>query len=99
MRFGPSRLARESETLTLSVYRGLPEGESSSLRGNAAPSGSAWMSSRTLDHLDREALLLDPARKQEYVNAIFDTVAGSYDRFTRLCSFGMDAVWKRELVR
>jgi len=44
-------------------------------------------------------LVLDPARKQEYVNAVFDTVAGSYDRFTRLCSFGMDVVWKRELVR
>ncbi|HEV3338739.1 MAG TPA: ubiquinone/menaquinone biosynthesis methyltransferase [Pirellulales bacterium] len=67
--------------------------------GNAAPSGSASKSSWPLDHLDREAHLLDPARKQEYVNAVFDTVAGSYDRFTRLCSFGMDVVWKRELVR
>jgi demethylmenaquinone methyltransferase/2-methoxy-6-polyprenyl-1,4-benzoquinol methylase len=53
----------------------------------------------TLRQFDRDAYLSDPARKQQYVNAVFDTVAGSYDRFTRLCSIGMDAGWKRELVR
>ena len=46
--------------------------------GNAAPSGSASKSSWPLDHLDREAHLLDPARKQEYVNAVFDTVADAF---------------------
>jgi len=52
----------------------------------------------TLRQLNRDAYLSNPARKQQYVNAVFDTVARSYDRFTRLCSLGMDSGWKRELV-
>lgn len=53
----------------------------------------------TLRHFDRDADLSDPTRKQQYVNAVFDIVASSYDRFTRMSSFGMDASWKREIVR
>lgn len=55
--------------------------------------------SATLRELDREAYLADPARKQRYVNTVFEIVAGSYDRFTRLCSLGMDLGWKRELIQ
>ena len=39
-----------------------------------------------------------PERKQEYVTAIFDTIAPRYDEFTRAFSFGMDAKWKRSLL-
>lgn len=52
----------------------------------------------SLSALDRSAHLRDPALKQRYVTAVFDTVASSYDRFTKLFSFGMDARWKRMLV-
>lgn len=51
-----------------------------------------------LRQLDPDAHLGDPARKQRYVTAVFDTVAPSYDRFTRMFSFGMDARWKRRLA-
>jgi demethylmenaquinone methyltransferase/2-methoxy-6-polyprenyl-1,4-benzoquinol methylase len=51
-----------------------------------------------LRHLDPDVHLRDPAQKQRYVTAVFDTVAPSYDRFTRLFSFGMDARWKRQLA-
>jgi demethylmenaquinone methyltransferase/2-methoxy-6-polyprenyl-1,4-benzoquinol methylase len=50
-----------------------------------------------LRDLDPDEHLRDPARKQAYVSAVFDTVAPSYDRFTTLFSFGMDARWKRQL--
>jgi demethylmenaquinone methyltransferase/2-methoxy-6-polyprenyl-1,4-benzoquinol methylase len=52
----------------------------------------------SLPNLDRGAHLLDPGRKQRYVTALFDTVASSYDRFTKVFSFGMDQRWKRTLV-
>lgn len=53
----------------------------------------------TLRHLSLDAHLQDPRHKQRYVNTVFDIVAGSYDRFTRLSSLGLDMAWKRDLVR
>lgn len=53
----------------------------------------------SLRNLNRDEYLTDPLRKQTYVNTVFAIVASSYDRFTRLCSFGMDMTWKRQLVR
>jgi demethylmenaquinone methyltransferase/2-methoxy-6-polyprenyl-1,4-benzoquinol methylase len=53
----------------------------------------------SLRDLDPDLHLRDPARRQRYVTAVFDTVAPSYDRFTRLFSAGMDAGWKRQLAR
>lgn len=53
----------------------------------------------TLKQLSLDEYLRDPARKQRYVNTVFDIVAGSYDRFTRLSSWGLDMTWKRDLVR
>lgn len=55
--------------------------------------------SASLNELNFDEHVADPTRKQDYVNRVFEIVAGSYDRFTRLCSFGMDQSWKRELVR
>jgi demethylmenaquinone methyltransferase / 2-methoxy-6-polyprenyl-1,4-benzoquinol methylase len=51
-----------------------------------------------LRDLDPHEHLGDPERKPRYVRAVFDTVAPSYDRFTRRFSFGMDAGWKRCLA-
>jgi demethylmenaquinone methyltransferase / 2-methoxy-6-polyprenyl-1,4-benzoquinol methylase len=51
-----------------------------------------------LDGLDVHEHLRDSGRKQHYVNSVFQTVASSYDRFTRLSSLGLDMAWKRELV-
>ncbi len=48
--------------------------------------------------LDVDAMLADPARKQDFVTPMFDVIAPRYDDFTRLFSFGMDAAWKRELL-
>jgi demethylmenaquinone methyltransferase/2-methoxy-6-polyprenyl-1,4-benzoquinol methylase len=52
-----------------------------------------------LGDLDPDAHLRDPARKQRYVTTLFDTIAPSYDRFTRWFSLGMDGRWKRLLAR
>jgi demethylmenaquinone methyltransferase/2-methoxy-6-polyprenyl-1,4-benzoquinol methylase len=52
----------------------------------------------TLAGLDLQQHLRDPRLKQRYVTTVFEIVAGSYDRFTRLCSLGMDMAWKRELL-
>jgi demethylmenaquinone methyltransferase / 2-methoxy-6-polyprenyl-1,4-benzoquinol methylase len=52
-----------------------------------------------LSDLDPESHLRDPARKQRYVTTLFDTVARSYDQFTRWFSFGMDRRWKGQLAR
>ena len=52
----------------------------------------------TLEGLDVHEYLRDGARKQNYVNTVFEIVAASYDRFTRLGSFGLDMAWKRELL-
>jgi demethylmenaquinone methyltransferase / 2-methoxy-6-polyprenyl-1,4-benzoquinol methylase len=52
----------------------------------------------TLDGLDVQEHLRDPRLKQHYVTTVFEIVAGSYDRFTRFCSLGMDMAWKRELL-
>jgi demethylmenaquinone methyltransferase / 2-methoxy-6-polyprenyl-1,4-benzoquinol methylase len=51
-----------------------------------------------LGELDLEAHLADPALKQRFVTPLFDLIAPTYDRFTRLFSFGMDRQWKRELT-
>jgi demethylmenaquinone methyltransferase/2-methoxy-6-polyprenyl-1,4-benzoquinol methylase len=52
-----------------------------------------------LKELDVEQHLQDSTVKQKYVNKVFEAVAGSYDRFTRWGSWGMDAGWKRGLLR
>jgi demethylmenaquinone methyltransferase/2-methoxy-6-polyprenyl-1,4-benzoquinol methylase len=49
--------------------------------------------------LDPDRHLDDPAIRQRYVTAVFDLIAPRYDAFTRWFSFGMDAAWKREVVR
>src|SRR5215831_9759738 len=53
---------------------------------------------RTLRNMVLEEHLNDPSKKQRYVTAMFDIIAPKYDRFTRWFSFGMDAVWKKELL-
>lgn len=53
------------------------------------------MSLRGLDqvtHLDSVVL------KQQYVTTMFEIIAPRYNRFTRAFSFGLDAVWKNQLV-
>ncbi len=52
-----------------------------------------------LHRLDQVEHLKNPSIKQRYVTTLFDTIAPRYDRFTRWFSFGMDAAWKRALVR
>lgn len=49
--------------------------------------------------LDGEQHLRELTVKQQNVNKVFATVAGSYDRFTRWGSWGRDAGWKRALLR
>jgi demethylmenaquinone methyltransferase/2-methoxy-6-polyprenyl-1,4-benzoquinol methylase len=49
--------------------------------------------------MDQRLHLDDPARKQTYVTVMFDEIAPRYDAFTRWFSYGMDVVWKQELVR
>jgi demethylmenaquinone methyltransferase/2-methoxy-6-polyprenyl-1,4-benzoquinol methylase len=51
-----------------------------------------------LPALDLDRHLRDPAIKQRFVTTMFDVIAGRYDRFTRLFSYGMDAGWKRQLM-
>ena len=48
---------------------------------------------------DLDAAMADVHRKQGVVTPMFDVIAPRYDDFTRLFSFGMDAAWKRDLVR
>ena len=48
--------------------------------------------------MDVQEYLLDPTRKQQYVTTVFEIVASSYDHFTRVCSFGRDRAWKRQLI-
>ncbi|MBC7840887.1 MAG: ubiquinone/menaquinone biosynthesis methyltransferase [Gemmatimonadaceae bacterium] len=47
---------------------------------------------------DLDAAMADARRKQGVVTPMFDVIAPRYDAFTRLFSFGMDAVWKRDLI-
>ena len=47
---------------------------------------------------DLDAAMADASRKQGVVTPMFDVIAPRYDAFTRLYSFGMDAVWKHELI-
>ena len=47
---------------------------------------------------DLDVAMADASRKQGVVTPMFDVIAPRYDAFTRLFSFGMDAVWKRELT-
>ena len=63
------------------------------------PSAPGPRTSPALRELDLEAHLRDPARRQAFVTPMFDLIAPRYDRFTRVFSFGMDAGWKRQLVR
>jgi demethylmenaquinone methyltransferase/2-methoxy-6-polyprenyl-1,4-benzoquinol methylase len=49
--------------------------------------------------LDLDVHLRNPTIKQRYVTVMFDVIARRYDRFTRLFSYGMDARWKRDLLR
>ena len=55
-------------------------------------------SGQQLGDLDLEEHLANPALKQEFVTPMFDVIAPTYDRFTRVFSFGMDVGWKRELM-
>lgn len=59
---------------------------------------NAHTRARQLASLDVDAHLADPARKQAFVTPMFDVIAPRYDAFTRLFSFGMDAVWKRAAI-
>ena len=52
----------------------------------------------SLRGLDQVTHLDSPALKQRYVTTMFEIIAPRYNRFTRAFSFGMDAVWKNELV-
>lgn len=52
-----------------------------------------------LRDLNLDQHLRDPALKPQFVTPMFDLVAPRYDEFTRRFSFGMDAAWKRELIR
>ncbi len=47
---------------------------------------------------DLDAAMADASRKQGVVTPMFDVIAPRYDAFTRLFSFGMDAVWKQDLI-
>ena len=47
---------------------------------------------------DLDAAMADATRKQGVVTPMFDVIAPRYDAFTRLFSFGMDAVWKQDLI-
>lgn len=47
---------------------------------------------------DLDAAMADASRKQGVVTPMFDVIAPRYDAFTRLFSFGMDAVWKEQLI-
>ena len=47
---------------------------------------------------DLDAAMADASRRQGVVTPMFDVIAPRYDAFTRLFSFGMDAVWKAELI-
>lgn len=48
--------------------------------------------------MPQQACLADPARRERYIAAMFDTIAPRYDQFTRWFSFGMDRRWKQELI-
>jgi demethylmenaquinone methyltransferase/2-methoxy-6-polyprenyl-1,4-benzoquinol methylase len=52
-----------------------------------------------LSRIDLRDVLRDPSRKQAFVTPMFEHIAPRYNTFTRVFSFGMDAGWKRELVR
>jgi demethylmenaquinone methyltransferase/2-methoxy-6-polyprenyl-1,4-benzoquinol methylase len=54
-----------------------------------------------ISHLDQTNHLnaRDPKQRQHYVTEMFEEIAPRYDAFTRLFSFGMDAGWKKELVK
>ena len=54
---------------------------------------------KRLRDLDLKRHLADPALKAAFVTPMFDLIAPRYDAFTRLFSFGMDANWKRALLK
>jgi demethylmenaquinone methyltransferase/2-methoxy-6-polyprenyl-1,4-benzoquinol methylase len=49
------------------------------------------------DELD--AAFESPAAKARHVRRLFATIADRYDLITRVLSYGLDAGWKRRLVR
>ena len=52
----------------------------------------------SLRGLDQKTHLDSLVLKQHYVTTMFEIIAPRYNRFTRAFSFGMDAVWKNQLV-
>ena len=52
----------------------------------------------SLRGLDQVTHLDSVVLKQHYVTTMFEIIAPRYNRFTRAFSFGMDAVWKNQLV-
>ena len=52
----------------------------------------------SLRDLDQVTHLDSVVLKQHYVTTMFEIIAPRYNRFTRAFSFGMDAVWKNQLV-
>ena len=54
------------------------------------------MTSRTED---RSYRLPEPAERAEYIRQNFDAIAGIYDRFNDLITFGMHRGWKKRAVR
>lgn len=54
------------------------------------------MTSRTED---RGYRLPEPAERAEYIRQNFDAIAGIYDRFNDLITFGMHRGWKKRAVR
>ncbi len=51
-----------------------------------------------IERMDRKALITNVHKDPEYVRNKFDFIALTYDRFTRLASFGQDTVWKQKLL-
>ena len=52
----------------------------------------------SLRGLDQATHLDSLVLKQHYVTTMFEIIAPRYNRFTQAFSFGMDAVWKKQLV-
>jgi ubiquinone/menaquinone biosynthesis methyltransferase len=50
------------------------------------------------EKLDLKEHIASKAKKQRYVNRLFETIAPRYDFFTAFMSYGMDRGWKRTLV-
>jgi demethylmenaquinone methyltransferase/2-methoxy-6-polyprenyl-1,4-benzoquinol methylase len=62
------------------------------------PSGSRQETMATLERLSLHEHIASKAKKQIYVNRLFETIAHRYDFFTVFMSYGMDRRWKRRLI-